>query len=306
MTRPFELTVGRKKIKLDLDKPQFEGVEGRLFRDKKLPGKLIKVFKTDIDYPGDAKNPEVRRLREQALARGPLLFKKLGAFPNNLPSGFVQPEGMIVNEAGDSVTAIILPEVQNAEPLSSFIDREWLSTKGYSLKTIAQIFRMLHGIIHAVHNVGGVFSDLKPENILVSDGMPYVIDTECIAIAGFPSTGFTWDYADPLWVGYPGQKEQIEQPTAANDWYSFAVMYFELLTGMSPFAGIYNPTDGNVVPHQNRPFHGISALHKEVKLPRDGESLKVLTSTERAYFGRIFRNKLRSIFNVSLIDKRCL
>jgi len=347
----IHLEIGGTSYKLDEEKAAFQGAEGRLFRIPKLPKKLVKVYKTEADYPGRDANSV--RLRQMAIKRGQVLRQKLDAMPK-LPRGVIAPKGVIL-EGENFVRGIVLKEVANATPLSEFVNPEWRKRQKDLHGLITEVFQRLHKILSRLHELGIVLGDFKPQNILVSKRRPYIIDIESAAFAGFPATGFTWEYADPLWVGsplahdavvnalLPKQQEteyfddededdwdddddeyeddekpppasvqplpagmiEIGQPSFLNDWYSFALMLFEARSGISAFSGIYFPKkEAEAVPEADRMFRGISCLHEKVVLPRNGKALEVFSSTEIVYYRRIFQQKLRTVFNLGLVEHR--
>lgn len=356
----IRLEIAGHVVMLDEEKALYQGAEGRLFRVPGLKGKLVKVYKTEADYPGN--DPNSARLREMAKKRGLHLRKKLEVLPK-LPKGVVGPKGVIL-EGEDFVRGIVMREITNAYSLSEIVNPEWRKKQKDLQKWVTKFFTKLHKLLLAIHKRGIILGDLKPANILVYQDRPYIIDIESAAFGGFPATGFTWEYADPLWVGSPlryaaalpppppelpesfedcddiedededddyyydddeiekrrrwreymrAQKAapavsaemHIGQPTMLNDWYSFAIIYFEGRTGISPFSGMYFPPEGKeAVEEAERPLKGISVLHENVVLPRNGKALEVLNSTERTYFKRILQKKLRTIFNLALIKDR--
>ena len=355
----IRLEIGGTLHHLDEARALYQGAEGRLFRIPGLRGKLVKVYKTEADYPGTDANSF--RLRQMARKRGLHLRAKLEALPK-MPQSVIVPKGVIL-EGENFVRGFVLREVTDAISMSEFVNPDWRKKQKDLQQFVTKFFLRLHKIFCKVHEKGVVLGDAKPANILVSKGRPYLIDIESAGIGGFPATGFTWEYADPLWVGSPLLHEaaaakaaqqqvdadpydddddedydedldedglyrdeeeshtqrhsswqdpnaqpsgvEIGQPTALNDRYSFAVMYFEARTGISPFSGMYFPkSEKDAVAEAERPLKGISCLHENVVLPRNGKALEVLNSTELTYFRRIFQKQLRTIFNLDLIKHR--
>jgi hypothetical protein len=82
-------------------------------------------------------------------------------------------------------------------------------------------------------------------------------------------------------------------------------MYFESLTGIGPYAGVYFPKiKGATIPPEDRAWKGVTVFDPQVKLPKHAAGLSILTSSEVTYFRRRFEHKHSATFNRKLIELR--
>lgn len=98
--------------------------------------------------------------------------------------------------------------------------------------------------IDILHKSGCVLVDFKPQNILFTDSRQIsIIDIDSVQIGKYPSSALTPEYA------YPKERNNMQQGrmlTTAWDVYSFAIVAYQMLTGVHPFTVSTNVTvNGN-------------------------------------------------------------
>ena len=120
-----------------------------------------------------------------------------------------------------------------------------------------ELTRELYRRVRAVHRAGALVVDMNEMNFLVdSRPSPHLRDRRRqLSDAPLPATAITPAIADPL--------VRHGDFTELSDWYSFAVLSFQLLVGVHPFKGRH-PT---VKTLEERMRLGLSAFRPEVSLP---------------------------------------
>ncbi len=135
-------------------------------------------------------------------------------------------------ESADGVSAWIVMELVDGEPLSATLAREGALPVDRALDVVAQTADALH----AAHASGVVHRDVKPGNLLVrADGTVKVTDFGIARLAGAEqtSTGLVFGTA-----AYLSPEQAAGRPvSAATDVYALGVVAFECLTGTRPFDG---------------------------------------------------------------------
>lgn len=99
----------------------------------------------------------------------------------------------------------------------------------------AEIIRQVAVALHAVRRAGIVHRDVKPENVLMEGATrPRLTDFGIAKIVGAGQTA-TMLLGTPLYMA--PELAWGQEPTAASDVYSLGIMLYELLCGITPFAG---------------------------------------------------------------------
>lgn len=104
-------------------------------------------------------------------------------------------------------------------------------------------------VVHLIHRVESyLFVDLKPDNILIQpNGLITLVDMDSIEViengsAIFHASAATPEYTPPEF--YTNEKRLIEE---SWDSFSLAVIFYQLLFGLHPFAASANPPYDNLV-----------------------------------------------------------
>ncbi len=132
-------------------------------------------------------------------------------------------------------TPYLVTELVSGESMREYIKREAPVAPRVAIDLIHKI---ADGLAHC-HDNDIIHRDMKPENILfVSDGQPLIMDfglaltkgSYRVTYANLSGTAGTPDYMAP---------EQIEgkRGDKRTDLYAIGVMFFELLTGRTPYTG---------------------------------------------------------------------
>jgi eukaryotic-like serine/threonine-protein kinase len=132
-------------------------------------------------------------------------------------------------------TPYLVTELVSGESMRDFVHRVAPLQPD---KAIELIRKIADGLAHC-HDHGIIHRDLKPENILFSEeGQPVILDFGLaltkgayrVTYANLSGTAGTPDYMSP---------EQVEgkRGDARTDLYALGIMFFELLSGRTPFTG---------------------------------------------------------------------
>jgi DNA-binding helix-hairpin-helix protein with protein kinase domain len=116
-------------------------------------------------------------------------------------------------------------------------------TKGKGVESRMKLCVNIAAAINFVHSQGKyVFVDFKPQNILVTDdGRVSLIDLDSIQIANNGKVVFPAQAATPEYVPLEGNHINPSRDIIPETWdrFSLAVVFYELLFGLHPYAASY-------------------------------------------------------------------
>jgi eukaryotic-like serine/threonine-protein kinase len=201
-----------------------------LAEDTQLKRKVaIKILPVDFA----AQTERVRRFKREALA----------------VSSLNHPNIITIYEIGhiDSIPFIV----------TEFIDgvtlRERLAEASIDLSEALDVFVQVAAALAAAHSAGIVHRDIKPENVMIrTDGLVKVLDFGIAKLAAQTAEGgseiSTPNATEQYLLGTPKyiSPEQIRGLTvdARTDIWSLGVVFYEMVTGLTPYEG---KTNGEII-----------------------------------------------------------
>ncbi len=174
---------------------------------------------------------------------------------------------------------ITIYEIEKAENLSfiatEFIDgqtlRRRISEKNLSVNETIDIAIQITSALESAHSVGIVHRDIKPANIMIrKDGIVKVLDFGLAKLT--LDTSETRDQTAPNRVmgtiNYMSPEQALgENVDARTDIFSFGVVLYEMLSGISPFAGASDAAIYNATINKNPP--SLNESNSEIPLALD-------------------------------------
>lgn len=281
------------------------GGEGSVF--KAADGTAWKIFHDPQGPYFQGNDPEILQNRANAHRRLSEVYPcKLPQFPVWLSRQVLSPRYYLKDvHSSFPISGYAMPYLEGAHQMSRFAEPEWREKNGVTVNTIARAYLSLYDVLCEAHACGVLLKDLKPENVLVKDNKAFIVDGESLDFGGLDTGTFTPEYAD-----WRLCDRGLEEPTPIKahdklaDWYAFAVMLFQGLTCVHPYAGRHRPQTGVAVPNYLRAREGVSILNADVKAPPFMKDLnEVLTKELREYFYRVFEQGMRGRPDRSLIER---
>lgn len=188
----------------------------------------------------------------------------------------------VVRHAGDgTVVGHTMRLVADARPVAQLVPTAFWRREGWDRNDALRLVATIADAIAAVHGAGAAVVDLNDTNIVVttSDWQPSLIDADSWQFPGRPATAASPAYADPRAPSFD----------ARSDWFSFAVLAFELLVGMHPFKGKHPRIKGLSA----RMDAGLSAFDPGVRRPAACRPLDPLPSSLRAWLEAVLSHRRR-------------
>ena len=178
---------------------------------------------------------------------------------------------------------------------------EWLGDDNYALcKMFTNTFRDSNGItndhvIELVENIKNtIIAPIHAQNCLMVDGnefnylvrpdfvTPLFIDVNSYQTQSFPPTAIMPSIRD--WK-YPNTF------TVMSDWFSFAVVSFQLFIGIHPFKGKHKDYKKN--DFEKRVKDCVSVFNKDVRLPPPARDFDLIPSDYRDWYFKLFEEGQR-------------
>lgn len=195
----------------------------------------------------------------------------------------IKPDAVVLARAGGGAIGYAMPFVKHAEPLCRLFPRSFKERHGLDAPAIYRIIEELAARIRSVHAGGALVVDLNEMNFLVqlSTHAVFAIDADSYQTASHPATAILPAIQDPRTTSAPFDE--------LSDWFSFAVLSFQLLVGVHPYKGKH-PTVKGLVERMQR---GLSVLGQAVKLPPVAYPLDIIPDPWRAWYHAVFENHER-------------
>lgn len=168
--------------------------------------------------------------------------------------------------------------VRDTWTLCQLFPRAFREREGLEHDATIKLMRRIQEGVEAVHKAGVLLVDLNEMNFLVSRDFatPYFIDVDSYQTPQYPATAIMPSVRDPLVRGLDFTED--------SDWFSFAVVSFQLLTGIHPYKGKHPSVKGL----EARMKAGISVFDKDVKVPKVAYGLDVVPDVYKDWYEALF------------------
>ena len=147
--------------------------------------------------------------------------------------------------------------------------------------------RLQEGVSH-VHAQGILIVDLNEMNFLVAEDFReiFFIDVDSYQTPSYPATALMESVRD----------RQAQRFTTGSDWFSFAVVSFQMFVGLHPFKGTYTPLQN--LPDKEtkldaRMRAGVSVLRPEVSVPASCLPFNIIPPAYLDWYRAIFEEGKR-------------
>jgi hypothetical protein len=171
--------------------------------------------------------------------------------------------------------------VQDTWTLCQLFPRAFREREGFDHTMALDLVRSIQERVQAVHKASVLLVDLNEMNFLVSHDFstPYFIDVDSYQTKHFPATAIMPSVRD--WHTPLGKFNEN------SDWFSFAIVSFQLFVGIHPFKGKHP----NVRGLEDRMKQQLSVFGKDVKVPKVCYPFDVIPPVYRSWYEAVFSGK---------------
>jgi hypothetical protein len=195
----------------------------------------------------------------------------------------IRPLELVTSPSG-GVVGYAMRYVPDTRPLCALIPAAYRARQGLDDAAMLGLLGALRDVVCAVHAAGVLIVDLHEMNVLVGPNHRdvYAIDVDSWQTRSYPATALLDQARD--WLAAPGAWSE------QTDWYSYAVLAFQLLVGMHPFKGKHATVKGI----EARAKSGLWAFSTDVQRPSAASRLDRLPPGWAQWFEGVFCRGERS------------
>lgn len=199
------------------------------------------------------------------------------------------PQDIVLDAKTSTPVGFTMPFVDKTDFLCRAFNKGYKQDNGITDQAVVALVKNIQETIKNVHKNGILIVDLNELNLLVDSATyetAYFIDVDSWQTATYKATALMESVRDRFMV--PGQFNE------GTDWFSFAIVSFEVYTGFHPYQKgqhpNYKPKDWSA-----RMDAGISVFHPEVTLSDVWKgALTVIPKPHLEWYKRVFHKKERT------------
>lgn len=193
----------------------------------------------------------------------------------------------VVYDKHSDVIGYSMNMLNDSSPLCKLFTKTYRAANNISNSDIVDLVKHMQSTIRDIHSSECLIVDLNEMNLLVgnSNKVPYFIDVDSYQTKSYKATAIMDSIRDP--------KVQHNNWTCGSDWFSFAILAFQLYIGIHPYKGKhphYKPNEW-----MQRMKDGISVFDKNVSLPMICNDLNVIPKRHLDWMKDVFVKNQRSI-----------
>jgi hypothetical protein len=186
----------------------------------------------------------------------------------------IKPEALLLDSRRGAAIGYTMRLVPTAQPLCQLIPRSFRDRHGLDGARMLDLVQALQRRIESVHRAGVLVVDLSEMNFVVDRPMRevFAIDVDSYQTEHYPATAITPAIQDPF--------TPFDQLNTGSDWFSFAVVSFQLFCGIHPYKGRHPSVSGLVERMQAR----LSVLDPAVRIPKAALPASVIPDNYLAWY----------------------
>lgn len=198
----------------------------------------------------------------------------------------VIPKDSIYDATTHERIGFTMPFIQNTEYLCKLFVASFKDDNKISNDMIIKLVENMQTTLQKIHDVKVVVGDYNEMNFLLSNNfaIPYYIDVDSYQTASYRCNAIMESVRDPI---VPcGTFNDL------TDWYSWAIVTFQLYTGIHPFKGKHPDYKNNELTRRMK--DSISVFDKNVSVPKF-ITYTTIPKNQLDWYKEVFTNKHRSI-----------
>lgn len=211
----------------------------------------------------------------------------------------IRPQDFLIDKAG-TVVGYTMRFIDNSYPLCQIFPRSFREREGITQAQVLDLVTKLQTSIANIHANNILIVDANEMNFLVSKDFKdtYAIDADSYQTKSYKATALMESIRDWSVTGH--------QWTPLSDWYSFAILSFQMFVGVHPFRGKYHggqvefktklPTDSPddaFAITRRRMQANVSVLDSKVGVPSSAYPLTAIPKEYLRWYEALFIHGMR-------------
>lgn len=195
------------------------------------------------------------------------------------------PQNLILDCKHKKPIGFTMQYIKDTKALCKLFTKKFRKDKNISPQNIIEIIKKIQQTVAYIHSMKCLIVDMNEMNFLIDkkNEIPYFIDVDSYQTRSFPANAIMDSVRDRL----------AKKFTELSDWFSFAIVAFQLYIGIHPYKGKhpkYKPKEW-----AKRMNDGVSVFDKDVTLPSVCQDFSVIPKAHMKWFKSLFVENKRSI-----------
>jgi hypothetical protein len=193
----------------------------------------------------------------------------------------------IIFDGHKKMLGYIMTFISSGHPICKLFTKSFKSKNAIDPNDIINLIAEIQKSVKGIHGCRCLIVDFNEFNLMTDNTfkVPIFIDTDSYQTPNFPASAIMESIRDPL--------VKQHNYTELSDWYSFAIIAFQLYIGIHPFKGGHPKFARDE--WRKRMDMGVSVLEKDSTIPSVCSDISVIPKRHYDWFKVVFSNKDRSI-----------
>lgn len=183
----------------------------------------------------------------------------------------------------NNVSGYTMKYISDSVSLCRIFTKSFKDKNNITSEISFKLIKNMQDTVSYIHKNGVLIVDLNEMNFLVDSffNNVYFIDVDSYQTKSYPATALMESVRDRHSKNGVFSKD--------TDWFSFAIVSFQLFVGIHPYKGKHPTFHG----FEERMVNNISVFNKDVKIPKCCCSFDIIPSVWKDWYKAVFENGLR-------------
>ena len=195
----------------------------------------------------------------------------------------IRPLNILLDSKNNNTIGYSMRYLKNTYSLCQAFTKSFKDRNNISPDIVLSLVRDMQNTIKHIHEKGILIVDVNEMNFLIDSKFSevYFIDVDSYKTPSFPATALMESVRD----------RHSKKFSEGSDWFSFAVVSFQLFMGIHPYKGKLKSSPN--MSFEDRMLKNISVFNKDVGIPKICPSFDVIPEVYRKWYVKVFEEGFR-------------